>query len=320
MAQVEKTVLARHRIYERVGIVAYILSLLRHSWDESAQFWETDKKAIVLQLSSLGVGSVIWATVRGWKYALNEVLFGAGITLAPSLAAATLLYLWGVIKAPYALHQDDLATTKERERDEEREGFESRIKKLEERRPRIRIGYVPPSVIRQPPESPILGIISDAYIVVKNTGEIEARRVYIKPIRFGFDGRRIVFDPVDVLDRDSSKPVDAAFYMRKKLRRVSLERFLVETRFAKTDSIELGGAELPATEMKLLLDEAIDKGDDTIEMRATYRDNYGHRYSARYRLRFGIQGKQVASAKVDVISDGEPTPIGRRNRLTYSST
>jgi hypothetical protein len=92
------------QIYKRASALAYICSLFVHSWDESGRFWETNRKSLVIQFVFLALGAHVWALVRGWDYALNEVLLGTAITVGTPLSAAALLYLWGVIKAPYKLH------------------------------------------------------------------------------------------------------------------------------------------------------------------------------------------------------------------------
>lgn len=108
-------VLPDRSIYHKGTRWAYVLSLFAHSWDESHAFWETNRKTLVLQLASLALGAQVWALVRGLEYAVNEVLLGAAITLGPPLGVALLLYVLGVIKAPWRLHLRDLARYRESE-------------------------------------------------------------------------------------------------------------------------------------------------------------------------------------------------------------
>jgi hypothetical protein len=103
-AAVAQPQLPDRAIYRSASPLAYLAALFVHSWDESEAFWEAKRKGLVIQLAFLGLGAFIWSLVRGWDYAMNEVLLGALITVGPPTGAALLLYLWGVAKAPWQLH------------------------------------------------------------------------------------------------------------------------------------------------------------------------------------------------------------------------
>jgi hypothetical protein len=195
---------------------------------------------------------------------------------------------------------------------DENESLRNRIGRLEQPRPRIRIDfeYAAGILVEPQPQPPI---------VVRNAGDIEAKRVHIKPIRFGFENRKIVFRPVDVLgvsDRDRAKRVTATLYGLdlKDFKNMNFCGFLVQTYFAETRDIDLGGPDAPATNasrkaMKRVVHGALGIADVTIDLRATYFDDFDRRYVGRYRLSFRAMGHQLASAKIELLSDGEPTVV-----------
>ncbi len=92
-------------IYHKPSLLAYFGSFWVHSWDESAAFWEKNRKQIVVPIALLALTVYVWALIRGWEYAVNEVLLGAIVTVGVPLSVSGLLYLWGVIKAPLQIHR-----------------------------------------------------------------------------------------------------------------------------------------------------------------------------------------------------------------------
>src|ERR1700680_2942254 len=86
----------------------------------------------------------------------------------------------------------------------------ARITKLEERRPRVRIDYdfvgpLAPTTGAPPPIVPM---------IARNAGEIEAKRVHLRPIQFAAD-HRLVFHKLDVLgttEQDSQRMIRMTFH------------------------------------------------------------------------------------------------------------
>jgi hypothetical protein len=151
------------------------------------------------------------------------------------------------------------------------------------------------------------------HMTVRNDGDIEARRVYIGPLRFGA-GRKIVFHKVDVLPAsnqlESRRDVRLTCY-GVDWQKTNIPDFLFEGYSEDSRAIVLPQPDAPATfqtgqVIKRRVYSAMGMADATMDMRMTYYDNHCRRYSATFRLKFRILGYHTVSARVELLSDGEP--------------
>jgi hypothetical protein len=203
----------------------------------------------------------------------------------------------------------------------------------QERRPRIRIDYSY-TWSHVGPQS------ADPQMHIRNAGDDEAKRVHVRPIHIQFGARclprRIVFCPIDVLGitgPDQTKVLFPAFHGSHLLENFKascgIAGFLFDSYFAQTDatvspapgaepwiitkvsdSVQPNGPRLYRSSRRPLIKcvhSVPEIAEGWVPIRVVYFDDYNRRYAARFKLSFTIMGLALATARIELVSDGEPT-------------
>jgi hypothetical protein len=102
-------------IYYKSSRLAYLWSLFVHAFDESVEFFRTDWRAVCLGIAFPSLGLWFSYFVRGKAATVTDAQSILVTTALPPFLVALALYLLGIAKAPYLIHEKlcaQLAATK----------------------------------------------------------------------------------------------------------------------------------------------------------------------------------------------------------------